>query len=141
MAGRVDVAIAATVTAAVPLAPPLEPITVNGPPVAAPAGKRPPGEIVPPPRTLHANPGCGASGAPNWSTATAANCCVPPGMTVALDGLTATPVSVWLTVTVTELVAVCPSASVTVAARVYVPAFENVAVLFFAAFVPFGLNV
>src|SRR5487761_2175257 len=56
---------AATVTLVVPSRVPLDAVTVNGPPRAAPAVNSPPVEIVPPPLTLQANAGCGYSGWPN----------------------------------------------------------------------------
>ena len=55
--------------------------------------------------------GCGAMGNPNWSSPVAVNCCTPPGRTSIDAGETAIDVSVWLTVTLTLLVAVNPPAS------------------------------
>src|SRR4029077_5089890 len=55
--------------------------------------------------------GCVLKVLPNWSRALAANCCVAPLGSVTLTGLTLMPVSVWLTVTLTLLVAVKPPAS------------------------------
>ena len=50
-----------------------------------------------------------ARAAPNWSLAVAVNCCVPPAFRLTDAGLTAIAVSVWLTVTLTLLVAVNPA--------------------------------
>ena len=47
----------ATVTDAVPLFPPLEAVTVNGPPAVLPAVNEPFAPMVPPPLTVHANVG------------------------------------------------------------------------------------
>jgi hypothetical protein len=60
---------------------------------------------------------------------------------MAVAGLTAIAVSVWLTVTFTLLDAVFPPRSVIVAVSVYAPALLNVAVVFFEAFVPFTEKV
>ena len=73
--------------------------------------------IVPPPLTDQVNVGCVASGSPNWSSAEAVKVVVPCKPTV-IGGLTSIAVSVCWTTTVTELVAVRPSWSVTVTAKV-----------------------
>ena len=70
----------------------------------------------------------------------AAKACVAPAASVAVAGVTTTPVSVGATVTFTADVAVRPLVSVIVAVSVYVPAFVNVATLLLAAFVPFTEN-
>jgi hypothetical protein len=49
-------------------------------------------------------------------------------------------VNVWFTVTFTVLVTLKPPASVIVAVKVYAPAALKVAVVFFAALVPFAEN-
>ena len=54
-----------TVTLAVPLTVPLAAVTVNGPPVVAPAVNSPDVPMVPPPLTVHVNVGCGLTGLPN----------------------------------------------------------------------------
>jgi hypothetical protein len=95
-----------TVTVAVLLWPPLEAVTVYGPPAALPAVKSPLGLIVPPPVTVHANPGWVANAVPNWSLALAVNCWVAPLPTLALAGDTAMLVAVWVTVILTLLVTV-----------------------------------
>jgi len=64
---------------------------------AAAAVKSPVALILPPPLTDQSNGGALLSGCPNWSCAVAENCCVPPGATVADEGVTVTAVSVWLT--------------------------------------------
>jgi hypothetical protein len=50
-------------------------------------------------------------------------------------------VAVWLTVTLTLLVAVAPPGSVIVAVKTYAPTWLNVAAAFLAALVPLALNV
>ena len=67
--------------------------------------------VVEPPVAVQANAGGAARATPNWSRACAANSCVPPAVTLALAGVTTMVVSVWLTVTLTLLVAVRPAAS------------------------------
>ena len=57
------------------------------------------------------------------------------------EGLTVMDVSVWFTVTFTLLVTVRPGTSAIVTVKVYAPALLNVAVVFFAAFVPLALKV
>ena len=54
----------ATVTLAVPFTPPLDAVTVNGPPVDEPAVNKPEDEIVPPPPTNQLKAGCGLIGLP-----------------------------------------------------------------------------
>jgi hypothetical protein len=61
---------------------------------------------------------------------------VPCDPRLAVAGLTAIEVKVWLTVTFTLLVTLRPPMSVIVTVKVYAPAALKVAVLFFAAFVP-----
>src|SRR6185295_10479757 len=82
-----------TVTDAVPFFPPLDAVTVNGPPFRPPAAKTPPAEIVPPPLTVHAKLGCGFIGALDASFAVAVKVCVAPADTVALAGATVMLVS------------------------------------------------
>src|SRR4051812_36582868 len=84
------VAIAPLVTTklAVPVLPPPDAVTVNGPPTIAPAVNRPVPLIVPPPLTLQLNVGWLPIGSPNWSVSAALNCLVPLGTTPALDGVT-----------------------------------------------------
>ena len=65
---------AVTDTLAVPLVPPLDAVTVKGPPTLEPAVNRPEELIEPPPLTDHVNEGCGLIGWPNWSLAVALNC-------------------------------------------------------------------
>jgi hypothetical protein len=55
-----------TVTLAVPLTPPLDAVTVKGPPAAL-AENRPVGLIDPPPPTDQVNVGCELSGLWFWS--------------------------------------------------------------------------
>ena len=95
-----------TVTLAVPETPPLEALTVNGPPAELPALNRPVPLMVPPPLTVQVK--AGLIGLPNWSAADAVNCWVPPTLTAALAGETAIEVSVCETVTGRLLVAVSP---------------------------------
>jgi hypothetical protein len=71
----------------------------------------------------------------------AASCWVWPPPIVAVVGLTARLVSVWLTVTLTLLVTLWPPKSAIVTVRVYAPAALNVADVLFDALVPFGENV
>ncbi len=132
-----------TVTSAVPESPDPESlaVTVNGPPLVAAAVNSPAPSIDPPPFTAHENVGCDAIGSSNWSRRDAANPCVAFWCTVAKGGATVTVAAVWVTVTVTESVAVRPPWSVTVTWNVYMPAWLKVASAFFAAFVPFGLMV
>src|SRR5580658_9778706 len=89
----------------------------------------------------HANAGCVESALPNWSRPVAVNCCVlgsgVPSVRVG-PGDTVIDVSVWLTVTVMELVADWSSGPAIVAVNVYDPAWVMVAVVFDAAFVPFA---
>src|SRR5438132_13699159 len=80
--------VAMIVTPAIPLTPPLEAVTVKGPPAVPPAVKSPLVLMLPPPLTVQLNDGWAASATPNWSGAVAVNCCVAPVDTVALDGLT-----------------------------------------------------
>ena len=56
---------AVTVTLAVPLIPPLDAVTVNGPPAELPAVKNPPVLMLPPPLTVQLNDGCVARGTPD----------------------------------------------------------------------------
>src|SRR5262249_19076600 len=84
--------------------------------------------------------GCDGMAAPNWSYSTAVNACVPLGSTVAVGGLTVTVVACCCTSTTTWLGTVWPSSSATVTWNVYEPGCVNVAVLFFAAFVPLTLK-
>ncbi|EFK95337.1 hypothetical protein LDC_2658 [sediment metagenome] len=107
---------AVTVTLAVPLLPLLDAVTVYGPPAVAPAVNTPEALIVPPPDTLHVK--IALIAVPNWSLPAAVNVCVPPVTTLALDGVTATVVSVWLTVTVTDDVTVRLPASLMVTCKV-----------------------
>ena len=95
-----------TVTAAAPVIPPLVAVTV---PLAAvlDAVSRPAALIVPtPPLVAQVNAGLIAT--PNWSFAVAVNCWVCPALKLTDDGLSVIVVSVWLTVTLTLLVAVSP---------------------------------
>ena len=69
------------------------------------------------------------------------NCCVPPGLRLADDGLTVIVVSVWFTVTLHAAGGRQPPAFVIVTVKVYAPALLNVAVVFFAALVPLTLKV
>jgi hypothetical protein len=89
-----------------PLTPPLLAVTVCGPPAVVPAVNRPVLATVPPPLTLQVKVGWGARLVANWSRAVALNCWVVDATTVALAGANTTLVSVGLTVTLTELVAV-----------------------------------
>ena len=54
----------ATVTLAVPFTPPLDAVTLNGPPTVAPAVNNPEDVMVPPPPTDQVNTGCGLSRLP-----------------------------------------------------------------------------
>src|SRR5438552_17908189 len=114
--GLAEMVKSVTVTLAVPETPPLEAVTVNGPPAEVPAVNRPVPLMVPPPLTVHAK--TGLIGWPNWSVADAGNCWVPPTLTLALAGETAIEVSVCEPVTATPLVAVSPPASRIVAVSV-----------------------
>jgi len=73
---------------------------------------------IPPPARDQVQAGCVLRALPNWSLALAANCWVPPLATVALPGVTATLVRVWLTVTLMLLVTVRPAVSLIVARKV-----------------------
>src|SRR4029078_8323183 len=77
---------------------------------------------------------------PHWSRAVAENACCAPGSTVAVAGPTIMLVSVSFTTTPTLLL-VLREPSKIVTAKVYVPAFVNVATVLFAAFVPLAENV
>ena len=105
-----------TVISAVPDRP--EPasvaVTVNGPPLVAPAVNMPAPSIVPPPPTIHEKVGWDAIGSSNWSRNVATKPCVAFWWTLAVGGATVALAAVWVTVTVTELVAVRPPWSVTV---------------------------
>ena len=70
--------------------------------------------LIVPAVVAQVNVGCRASAVPNWSSAVAVYCCVPPAFRLAEGGLTVIAVSVWLTVTLTLLVAVKPLGSVIV---------------------------
>ena len=105
-----------TVTEALPITAALVAVTV---PLAGVAGAvNSPLELMVPPVTVlaHVKPGWVVRAIPNWSLATALNCCVAAVLRLAVAGVTAMAVSVWATVTLTELVAVNPpgSAMVTV---------------------------
>ena len=117
---------------------PLVAVTV---PVAAgwapSAGRR----LIVPTVVVQVNAGCVFNAMPNWSLAVAVNCCMAARFRLIGDGLMPTVVSVWFTVTFTLLVAVSPSGSVIVTVKTYVPAWLNVAVVFFAALVPLALNL
>lgn len=90
---------------------------------------------TPPGSTLHASP---STGWPNWSRASAANCCCAPAASATAAGVTVT-VAVRATVTATSFVtALTPS--LTVHRRAYSPAIPNVATLALAAFVPLAPN-
>jgi hypothetical protein len=117
--GHIDIPVggggtAEIVTLAVPVWPPEEAVTVNGPPVTLPAANNPDEEIVPPPFTAHVN-ATEAIALPNWSAAVAVNCCVPFVATVAVAGVTVTFVRLWLTVTATLLLALDPELSISAA--------------------------
>jgi hypothetical protein len=55
---------AVTVTLAVPFTPPLDAVTVNGPPLLDPAVNTPAELMTPPPFTNQENAGCGLIGLP-----------------------------------------------------------------------------
>ena len=57
-----------------------------------------------PDATAQVKVGCVVIAAPNWSFAVAENCSVAPEPIAAGEGLTATLVKVWFTVTLTALV-------------------------------------
>src|SRR5580658_7982786 len=98
--------------------------------------------IEPTPLTTdQVNVGCVPSALPNWSEAMAVKVSPPPTFSVTGVGETAMDVSVWLTVTSTTLVVDPLYGFAIVTVKTYEPAFENVAVLFFAAFVPLALYV
>ena len=104
-------AVLATVTVALPLTAPLVAVTV---PVALVAGAvNSPLELMEPPVTVLAQvkPGWVVRALPNWSLATAANCCVAEAARFTVVGPTAIAVRVWATVTLTKLVAVRPPGS------------------------------
>ena len=67
-----------TVTLAVPLTPPLEAAIVIGPPGVDPAVNSP-DWVIEPLLADQLNAGCGLIDRPNWSSARAVNCWVPPG--------------------------------------------------------------
>ena len=108
---------AATVTAAVPLTLPLFALTVAEPAPEEGALYRPLLLTEPRPVEVQVKVGWVAIGLPNWSRATALNCCVPPSATLTGVGVTTIEVSVWLTVTLTELVTLSPSGSVMVTCK------------------------
>ena len=60
--------------------------------------------MLPPPLTAQANAGCDGSACPNWSEATAVNCCVLPIGVAAVLGDTTIELKVWFTVTARLLV-------------------------------------
>jgi hypothetical protein len=84
----------ATVTVALPLIVPLVAETL--PLADVPGAVNNPEELTDPPATVvvQVKVGCDASELPNWSLATALNCCVRPMPTLAVVGLTARPVGV-----------------------------------------------
>ena len=99
-----------TVTVAVPLTLPLFALTVAEPVPEAEALYRPLLLTEPGPVDVQVKVGWVAIGLPNWSSAMALNCCVPPSATLTEVGVTTIEVSVWLTVTLTsELVMLSPS--------------------------------
>jgi hypothetical protein len=131
----------ATVMSTDASAPSVRTVTVYGP-VSAGAVNRPSCETDPPvanQTTKGAGPGtCW----PNWSTATAENCCVPPGATeTGPPGVIARPVSVGSTTTETSDVTNWPEVSAIRTLKVYAPARPNVAVTLRAALVPLSLKV
>ena len=67
--------------------------------------------LIVPAVVAQVNVGCVASAVPNWSLAVAEYCCVASMFRLADAGLTVIDVSVWLTVTLTVLVAVPPVGS------------------------------
>jgi hypothetical protein len=110
MVGRVLV----TVTVLLPLTALLVAVTV---PLAVVVGavNRPLALTVPPVTVVvQVNVGCAVKALPNWSLPVAVNCCVPAAFRLADVGLRVIVVSVWFTVTVTELVAVREPGSVIV---------------------------
>ena len=108
----------ATVNAAVPLMPP--PPASGYPAVTVPLATDVSGAVnsplalMVPALAVQVKLGCVARAAPNWSSATAVNCCTAPACRLADVGATTMDVSVWSTVTLTLLVAVKPPASVIV---------------------------
>src|SRR5262249_49094203 len=107
---------AETVTVPVPLRVPTDARTVA---VPVPAGARYSPVVLTDPTPLtrvQVKAGCFARALPNWSRALAVSCLVALGAAVA--GLTATRVRVCLTVRLTVLVAVRPSASRIVTTKV-----------------------
>ena len=109
-------------------------------PAAPGAVSRPPEAIVPA-VAVQVNAGWTARTRPNWSSAKAPYCCVPPTTTDALPGVTVMLVSVWLTVTVTLLLTERPAPLVMVAVNLYVPAARKVTVVRWAALLPLILKV
>src|SRR5208337_429468 len=109
LAGVATVGAGFTVTEALAENAPLAAVTV---PLAEVLGavSRPPAEMVPT-VVVQVKLGWVASTLPNWSLAVAANCWVPPTLTVTDAGLTAMLVSDWFTTTFTLLVVVNPAAS------------------------------
>jgi hypothetical protein len=108
---------------------------------AAPVAVNSPAAVTDPPplATRQSKAGWLARASPNWSYPAAANCTVWPSVTVAVDGVTAIVVSVWLTSTFTVPVTVdVPSDTAT--ANVYRPAASNVTAVSFAALVPLAAN-
>ena len=94
---------------------------------------RRPAALIVPAVVVQVNFGWLAKAVANWSLAVAVNCCVPPVLDAALDGLRTIAVSVCVTVTFTLLVAASPPASRIVTVKVYLPALLNVAVVFLAS--------
>jgi hypothetical protein len=92
-----------TVTLAVPSLPPLDAVTVKGPPAVAPAVNSPDWLIEPPPLTDQLNAGCELKGWPNWSLAVALNGCDAPVWTEALAGETVIDVRTGVAVAVAML--------------------------------------
>ena len=74
---------------------------------------------MPPPATTdQVHVGCVVNGLPNWSFSDAVNCWEAPAFRFADGGLIVLVVSVWLTVTLTLLVAVRPPGSAIVTWKV-----------------------
>ena len=99
-----------TVMLALPLIAPDEALTEKGPPAVEPAVNRPLLERVPPPVVAQVKLG-DVIDWPNWSAEVAENCCVPLVRIDEDGGVTEMEVSVWLTVTLTGLVADRPPVS------------------------------
>ena len=94
-----------------------------------------PWDVILPPLDFQVSFGCDINARPNWSSAVALNCCVPPTLIMIDAGLIVTLVNDCLTATFTELAILKPAESTMLTVNLYVPAAPSVALVFLAALV------